>query len=404
MITFVYTAREKSGVITEGTIDAIDRDEAAHKIAERGMVPVTLKQKSKKLSLDIGALFKKIRGIPALEKVVFARQLATMINAGLPLSQALHILDAQTQNEKMRKVTKDLAKDVEGGLSFSGSLAKHPRVFSTLFVSMVKAGEVGGFLDNVLERLASQLEKDHELNAKIRGAMIYPAVILAAMLGVATLMLILVIPQLAALFKDAGVELPLPTKILILLSDFLIKGWFIAIPLVLFLLYLFRRFLRTKKGKELFDRVILKMPVFGGLTKKISLARFNRMLGSLMFSGIAVIDALEITAQSIGNTKYGKAIEEIAKKVRVGVPVAEPIKTNPLFPPLEGQMLAVGEETGTLDKILERLAIFYENEVDRIVNNLTTILEPLIILVMGVGVAFLVISLILPVLQLSTTF
>lgn len=406
MPNFNYSARDRKGALFTSSVEAVDRQEAAKIVMDRGLTPVSVVEEKKKFSNPLSNFIKKYRKIPTMEKVVFARQFATMIGAGLPIAQALHILDKQTANDKMRGIISDISKQVEGGQSLSHALGRYPDVFGSIFINMVRAGEVGGILDEVLERLATQLEKEHELSSKIKGAMIYPIVIAIAMVIVFVVMMVVVIPRISSLFLESGIELPLPTKILIGISQAFTTFPYnvVVVAGIIAGIISLKRFKKTSKGKRVFDRFALKLPIAGPLIKKIAYARFSRTLGSLLSSGIAVLDSIEVVSGAVGNSVFADEMDNISKQVKNGVPMNQPLKQSKVFPPLVGQMIAVGEETGTLDKILTRLAVFYESEVDRIVNGLSTIMEPVLILIMGTAVAFLVIALILPILRLSQAF
>jgi type IV pilus assembly protein PilC len=389
---YSYLARDQKGAFVKGMVEANDREGATEAISGRGLIPVKIGEQGKGLSMQLS--FR--RGVPLLEKVMFARQLSTMVSAGLPLAQSLHILASQSKNKKMQDVISDLAKDVEGGMSFSGALSKHPSIFNQVTVSMVKAGETGGILDQVLDGLATQLEREHSTVGKIRGAMIYPSVIFGALIVMFILMMTMVIPQLTNIFKQMNTQLPLNTHIVIWISDAFTKYWVITAVTTIILVIAVFRYVRTENGRHLWHRILLKLPVAGAMSTKLNLARFTSTLGSLMAGGIPVVESLNIVADTASNILFKEELLEVAKQVSNGVPISKALEPSPYYPLLVKQMIAVGEETGELDKILQKLAGFYEEEIDNMTKNLTSIIEPVLLIVIGVAVGFLVISIILP--------
>jgi len=399
MATYEYTVHDSKGKVTNGAIESDSREDAATSLMDRGLTPVSIIEHKK------SNVFQKIKNftlIPSGEKVLFAEELATLINAGVPIDQALGILESQTSNKKLKDTISHLSRDVQGGLSLSSSLAKYPDVFSTVFVNMTKAGEVGGTLDEALTNLAEQLAKDHELVAKIRGAMIYPAVILVAMIGAMIYMMLTIIPQLAIMFEDLGGKLPITTQSLIFISQALTKYGIFTFAIIAFIVFAYRYALKHYYYFRLFiHKIILKTPVFGRLTKKVNIARFARTLGSLLGSGVNVPESLSIVAESTKNLVFKEAIEKTAEKVQNGTTIAENLKVFPIFPTLVPQMIAVGEETGALDTILKKIATFYDREVNNITNNLTVLLEPMIMIVIGVMVGYMIISIIGPIYQMT---
>jgi type IV pilus assembly protein PilC len=325
-----------------------------------------------------------------------------MINAGLPIAQSLHILATQTKNKKMAETITSITKDVEGGTSLGNALAKHPKVFSQVFVSMVKAGEAGGILDDIMDRLASQLEREHSLIGKIRGAMIYPGVILSAMIVMFILMMTLVIPQLVNILQQTGGTLPLPTKILIAISEAFTKyGIFTGVGFVLIVVGFFR-FIHTKGGKQIWHHILLRMPVVGPIIIKINVARFTRTLGALMGGGIPVIEAMLIVADTSTNVIFRQELIDASEQVKNGVPISKSLEKSKYYPTLVKEMLAVGEETGSMSALLTKLADFYDEELDGITKNLTSIIEPVLILTIGVVVGFIVVAIIVPIYNIDS--
>lgn len=402
MAFFEYTARNKSGGLVHGSIEAADKAAAANSIFEKNLTPVTITGQSEhKLGLNF-SLFKR-KKVPLTEKVIFSRQFATMIGAGVPIVKALAILKGQTQNRTMAEALTSITKQVEGGTQLSAALAKFPDIFSPTFVNMVKAGEAGGILEQVLDRLAVQLEKDHELVGKVKAAMIYPSVIFVVMTAAFFFIMTFIVPQLAVVFDQLGGKLPWYTKFLLGLSKVLTHyGFLLIIPLVALIIG-FWRFKRTPAGKHLLDRVLLKTPLIGNIIRKVNLAHFARTLGSLMGAGLAVLDALNVVAQSLSNSVIAEEVLDVAQVVKNGSTIAKPLQTSKNFPPIVSEMVAVGEETGTLDQILIKLAEFYEKEVSALVEGISSVIEPILIIFMGGMVGFIVISVIGPLYQLTNS-
>jgi type IV pilus assembly protein PilC len=402
MATFEYTVHDSKGKITNGSIEGDTRDNVAQALMDQGLTPVAIRVTSKINFIE------KIKGfglIPSGEKVLFAEELATLINAGVPIAQALSILEKQTSNKKLKHTLNELTKDVEGGLSLSNGMERHPEVFNPVFVNMTRAGEVGGTMDEALNKLAEQLAKDHALVAKIRGAMIYPAVIMVAMTGAMIYMMLTIVPQLKKMFDDLGGTLPLTTQSLMWLSAAFSKYLVFTIIIIVVAIFAFRWSLKHVFKFRLFiHKFLLRVPVFGKLIKKVNIARFARTLGSLLSSGVNVQDALEIVANSTNNLVFKEAIEKTMQKVQNGATIAENLKNFPVFPVLVPQMIAVGEDTGSLDEILKKVANFYDREVDNMTNNLTVLLEPMIMVFIGIMVGYLIISIITPIYSMTNMF
>jgi type IV pilus assembly protein PilC len=334
--------------------------------------------------------------------VVFTRQLGTMIDAGLPIVQCLDILAAQTENKKFRGVIRQLKDDVESGSTFTEALRKHPKIFDDLFVNMISAGEIGGILDTILQRLSIYMEKAMKLKAKIKGAMIYPATIITVAVGVTTVLLIWVIPVFAELFSSFGQALPAPTQFVINLSNFTIAYFPYITAVVVAAAVALRQAYKTEQGRLTMDRAFLQAPVFGDLIRKAAIARFSRTLSTLVSSGVPILDALLITAKTSGNKVVERAILATRLSISEGNSIAEPLVQSKVFPPMVCQMISVGESTGALDAMLQKIAEFYEDEVDNMVNNLTTLMEPLVILFLGIIIGGLVISMYLPIFKLGS--
>lgn len=386
----------------KGSIVAMDQSAAASNLNERGLTPILIKlDGGKKSGINLNFLGKFGGKVKLTDKMVFSRQFATMINAGIPISQALSILHTQTTNKKLKEVLGDAAKKVEGGAPLSSALADHPDVFSPIYINMVKAGEAGGMLDEVLERLAVQMEKDAEIVGKIRSAMIYPSILTVVTFGAFAFLMVFLVPRMASIFEGLNTELPWYTKLMMGISAFLVNyGLYLVVAIVVAVILLFR-YKKTEKGSRMISKLLIKMPVFGEIVVKVNVARFSRTFGSLMSSGLSVLDALNTTATALGNSVFQDAIRSISKEVKAGKTIAEPLKSMTIFPPIVSQMVSVGEETGKLDEILLKLAAFYEKEVDAMVSGITSIIEPILIVTLGGLVGFIVVGVFGPLSQLS---
>jgi type IV pilus assembly protein PilC len=342
-------------------------------------------------------------GVKDKDIVVFTRQFATMIDAGLPLVQALDILSSQVENKVLSNTLQQVKADVESGATYADALKKHPRVFTELYVNMVAAGEAGGILDTILNRLATYIEKAMKLKKKVKGAMVYPAVVTTIAILVIAIIMIFVIPTFAKMFTTLGGTLPMPTQIVINLSNFIagIGGLMVLIAIVGIVVFI-AQVRRTEKGKHVIDKLLLRLPIFGMLLNKVAVAKFTRTLGTLVSSGVPILDGLEITAKTSGNKVIEYAIMDVRKGVVSGKTLAEPITKAKVFPPMVTHMIAVGESTGALDAMLSKIADFYDDEVDVAVSNLTAMMEPLLMVFLGGAVGFIVISMYLPIFRLIT--
>ena len=393
--TFAYKVRDQGGNVVEGSLEADDASLVVGKLRQMGYTPIAIEQKStKSLSSDIS--------IPGLggrikmkDTAVFSRQFATMINSGLSLIRALAILTEQTENPQLAKVAGDVRLDVERGSSLSAAMQKHPKVFNHLYIAMVKSGEAGGVLDSVLTRLADTIEKQVELRRKIKSAMTYPIVVLVICSVIATAMLLLIVPQFKAIYVDLGGTLPLPTRVLISVSDLLKTFFPFLIVFGVAGFFLFRRWARSEQGKPKWDAFKLRVPVFGALTRKAAIARFSRTLAALTRSGVGILEALDIVAETSGNEVVSMAVRDTQAAVKRGDTLARPLEQHEVFPPMV-QMIAVGEETGALDEMLDKIADFYDQEVSATVDALTSLIEPMLICLMGVIVGGMIISLYMP--------
>jgi type IV pilus assembly protein PilC len=370
----------------------------AHELRQQGLLVIDVKEQSVGQK-DILEPFKRIK---LADLVVFSRQLATMINAGLPIVRALYVLSEQTQNPKLKDVVVAVRKDVEAGCSLSQVLEKQPEVFSRLYVEMVKAGEIGGILDGVLLRLADQLERDQDLRRKIRSAITYPIVVLVFVILAASFMLIFIVSVFAGLFQDLGGTLPLPTRITMAIPDILtsIFGVFVYAGMALAVV-MFLRWKKSENGRKVWGRAVLRIPAkIGDVVKKATLARFARTFATLSAAGVPILQAIEITATSSGNWVVEKALLKSKDAIREGIPIYKPLEEEPVFPPMVTRMIAVGEESGDIDGMLTKIAEFYESEVDAAVKALTSIIEPLMVVIVGSIVGAIVISMYLPMFEI----
>jgi type IV pilus assembly protein PilC len=389
MPAFTYTARTSNGELRTATIDAPSREDVVAQLRRQRMSIV---------KVDEDAKPKKLKGsIKMRDVVIFTRQFSTMINAGLPLVQALDILAKQSENKVLAAVTRDLVFDVESGHTVADALAKHPNAFSDLYVNMVAAGEAGGILDTILLRLATFMEKNDALVRKVKGAMIYPGVIMSVAAIAITVLLIFVIPVFEGMFNSVGLALPLPTRVVIGLSRFLKGYWFVVAGVIAGAVWLLRRYYRTSNGKLAIDRMLLRMPVLGDVLRKSAVSRFTRTLGTLISSGVSILDGLEITAKTAGNRVIQDAIMSSRASIAGGDTIAAPLQKSAVFPPMVISMIAVGEQTGGLDEMLTKIADFYDEEVDAAVSGLLALLEPLMIVFLGVVVGGMVVAMYLPI-------
>jgi type IV pilus assembly protein PilC len=392
--TFAYKARNRQGEVLQDQMDGTDKMSVASQLRQQGLLVIDIKEQGV-AQKDILEPFKKVK--PA-DLVVFTRQFATMINAGLPIVRSLNVLSEQTDNPKLTEVVVAVRKDVEAGLALSEALEKHPKVFSKLYVEMVRAGEIGGILDGVLLRIADQLEDDQELRRKVKSAMTYPVIVLILAVLAASFMLIFIVPIFARMFEDLGGTLPLPTRVAMGISGVLtsIFGVFIYGALISGVIF-FLRWKNTENGRKWWGKVSLKLPVkIGDVIQKVALARFARTLGTLSAAGVPILQAIEITAASSGNWVIENALLKTREAIREGIPIYQPLESEPVFPPMVTRMIAVGEETGDLDGMLTKIAEFYESEVDATVKALTSIIEPLMIVVVGGIVGGIIVAMYLP--------
>ena len=390
MPTFTYTARAVNGELKTATIDAPSREEVVAQLRRQRMSVVKVDEESAKKSKTRGSI--KMRDI-----VIFTRQFSTMINAGLPLVQALDILAKQTENKVLSEVTRAVVFDVESGHTVADALAKHPNAFSDLYVNMVAAGEAGGILDTILMRLATFMEKNDALIRKVKGAMIYPGVIMSVAVIAIAVLLIFVIPVFETMFGSVGLALPLPTRVVIGLSRFLKGYWYLIGAGIGGSFFMVKRYYATPNGKLQIDKAMLKVPVLGDVLRKSAVSRFTRTLGTLISSGVSILDGLEITAKTAGNRVIQDAIMASRASIAGGDTIAAPLQKSAVFPPMVISMIAVGEQTGGLDEMLSKIADFYDEEVDAAVSGLLSLLEPVMIVFLGVVVGGMVVAMYLPI-------
>jgi type IV pilus assembly protein PilC len=400
MPTFEYNAKDNLGRDQTGIVEAPNESLAQDTLREKGLFVISITERRKKALFQSSLNF--FNQIPRRDVAIFSRQLAVMISATVPIVQALRILVKQTENVAFKIIISEIADEIDGGAKLSATLARYPKVFDDFFIHMVRSGETTGKLDETLNYLADQQEKDYDLVSKIKGAMIYPVFILGALVAVGILMMIFVIPQLTDVLTAGGQEIPAMTKVLISTSAFLQTKWWVLIVLIIGSVMAYRFIEQTDKGRDVIDRAKLKFPVFGGIFQRIYLVRFSRSLATLVSSGIPITRALEIVADVMGNRLYKKLTLETITAIEAGKSISTVFSTSKEIPPMLSQMMNVGETTGKLDYILEKLANFYSRELENSVANLVSLIEPLILVVMGVAVALLVISILLPMYNLSS--
>ena len=394
MAVYTYKARSRQGEMLEDQIEGSDTMAVASALRQQGLLVIDIKEQG----VGQKDLLEAFKSVKLGDLVVFTRQFATMINAGLPIVRSLYVLGEQTSNKKLEDTITEIRKDVEAGLALSEALEKHPKVFSKLYTEMVKAGEIGGILDDVLIRIASQLEKDQDLQRKVKSAMTYPIVVLVLAIVAASFMLIFIVPIFAKMFADLGGTLPIPTQIAMGISDILTSIWgvFVYGALIGGVIF-FLRWIKTENGRKWWGKISLRIPAkIGDIVQKVALARFARTLGTLSAAGVPILQSLEITATSSGNWVIEQALLKSRDSIREGIPIYKPLESEWVFPPMVTRMIAVGEETGDIDGMLTKIAEFYESEVDAAVKSLTTIIEPLMIVVVGGIVGGIIVAMYLP--------
>ena len=397
MAVYIWKARTVSGEIQNGELTAATPQEVVGYLRRKRLIPVSVNLKPKDISINFGG------GVKTKDVVLFARQFATMINSGLPLVQCLSILADQTEKANFKSKINSVRVDVEAGNSLADSMKKYPKIFSTLFVSMVSAGEAGGILDTIMLRLAEYMEKNDRIVRKIKGAMIYPSVVFSAALACITVLLVFVIPIFAQMFADMDMPLPWPTKFIVDLSNFLVHFWWLLLLVIGGMIFGLRAWRKTDRGEYMIDSFLLKLPVLGDLLRKSAVARFTRTLGTLITSGVSILSGLEVTAKTSGNRVVQDTVMDSRTSIASGETITKPLKEAGVFPPMVVQMINVGEQTGGLDTMLIKIADFYEEEVDTAVEALTAALEPIMIVFLGVVVGFMVIAMYLPMFDMMSS-
>ena len=397
MNSYKYSAKNKNGQTINGTIQGASEAEVVDVLHKKEMVVFSV-EFAKITTASPKLIDAKVK---LDDLVVFSRQLATMIDAGIPLVNALGILAEQIENDSLRGIVGRVRQDIEAGMSFCDALSKHPLIFSDLFVNMVKAGEASGMLNEILDRLATFMEKQAALNRKIISSLVYPAVVVSMAVIITAVLLIKVVPTFKGIFDSLGGTLPVPTQVLIFASDLLRKYFLFILASLGVGSYLFKRYLKTQKGRYAFDRFTLKVPVFGPLLRKLAVAKFSRTFSTLVKSGVSVLSALDIVSKTSGNKVVEEAVVNCSKSVRDGEPISRPLAKSGVFPPMVTRMINVGEQTGQLEKMLTKIADFYDDQVDAAAGALTSLIEPLVIAFLGIVIGGIVIALFLPIFKIS---
>jgi type IV pilus assembly protein PilC len=391
--SYAYKVRDKSGNLVTGTLVADNERLVLERLREMGYTPLEVGKEKKGLNFEINLRAQKIK---LKEVAIFSRQFATMVNSGLPILRALSILSEQVSNKELAKTLMMVRNDVEQGSSLSQAMGKFPKAFNDLYIAMVKSGETGGMLDDVLLRLADVLEREVHLRQKIKSAMTYPVAVVALVVLIMSAMLLFVVPQFKSIYTQLGGTLPLPTRVLLMASDGVKKYWYLVIIFTFAFVFFFKRYKKTESGRANLDAIKLKIPIFGTLFHKTALSRFSSTAGMLLRSGVPILQALDIVADTVNNKVMSKAVVDVQASVREGESIAKPLARHAVFPPMVVQMLAVGEETGQVDTMLDKVATFYDNEVEAAVDALTSLIEPLLIAIIGGAVGAAVIALYMP--------
>jgi type IV pilus assembly protein PilC len=393
--TYQYKVRDRTGNVTTGSLVADSEALVLARLREQGLTPLDVKRQKRGIGqIEFGGKKVKLKQVS-----VFSRQFATMVNSGLPILRGLSILAEQTENKELARVLGEARLDVEQGASLSGALAKHDHVFNNLYISMVRAGETGGSLDSTLVRLAEMIEGEVKLRGKIKSAMTYPVAVVALVILIMSAMLLFVVPQFESIYASLDAKLPLPTRSLLFVSDIFKTYWYVVVGGVLGARFFFRRWKKTAHGREVVDSMKLRVPVFGSLFHRTALSRFSSTLAMLLRSGVPILQALEIVSETVNNKVIGKAINDVQLSVRDGESIAKPLSKHVVFPPMVVQMISVGEETGQVDTMLEKIAQFYDQEVEAAVDALTSLIEPILIAFIGGAVGAAVVALYLPMFQ-----
>jgi len=393
MSVYSYSAKDNQGLKFSGIVEALNEHDAITVLHKKGLIVIAVKEER----------LKKVReqGVKLDDLVVFSRQLATMVDSGITLVQSLHILSEQAENKILSSVTLKIKEDIEGGSSLHESLERHPKIFSNLYINMVKAGETSGLLDEILDRLASYLEKSSALQRKVKSSLVYPAVVISMAFLITLVLLIKVVPTFKGIFDSLGGTLPVPTQILIGISDALRRFFLFFVIIFTVLVFLFKKYINTPKGRFQFDHNLLRAPIFGPLFRKVVVAKFSRTLATLVKSGVPILNALEIVGKTAGNMVVEKAVTDARASIREGEPISEPLSRSGAFPPMVVRMISVGEQTGQLEKMLNKIADFYDEQVDAAVSGLTSMIEPLVIGFLGIIIGGIVVALFMPVFKIT---
>lgn len=389
-----YIAKDRSGKDVSGTIEAGNEEGVVSNLHKRGLVVVSVNKEKKKIKI-------RSKKVKSEDIVIFSRQLATMIDAGIPLMQALHILGEQIENKNLQNIVINVRQDIEAGVSLPDALARHPGAFSELFINMARAGEASGLLNDILERLAAYLEKSAALMRRIRSGLVYPAVVVSMAILITAVLLLKVVPTFKSIFDILGGDLPLPTKILIGISDILRHYFLLMVGVLVLGGFLFKKYISTEKGRYNFDKRLLQLPIFGDLFRKVAIAKFSRTFSTLVKSGVQILNALDIVGKTSGNRIIEEAVSNCRQAIREGEPIANPLANSGVFPPMVTRMISVGEKTGQLENMLSKIAEFYEEQVDAAVAGLISIIEPLVIAFLGIIIGGIVISLFLPIFKIT---
>jgi type IV pilus assembly protein PilC len=399
MPVFLWKGKNRRGQDIQGEVEAETREEVEAKLHSQGVIPSKIKKKPKEIQISFLKQSVKIKDI-----VIFTRQITTMIEAGLPLVQSLEILSSQTENKTFREILSDIKVSVESGSTLSKAMEKHPKVFNTLFVNMINAAELSGNLDVIFTRLATFMEKSMALQRKIKGALFYPVSIMVVAAIVVSILLIKVVPTFASMFSGAGQALPMPTQIVINISNWL-RAYIVYLVIGIFITGVAVKQIYTKTaiGRKMFDKLFLKLPVFGDLIRKAAVAKFTRTLGTMLQSGVSILEAMDITAKTAGNVILEAAVNKARDSIKEGKDIATPLAETKVFPPMVVQMIAIGESTGALDAMLYKIADFYDDEVDQAVSNLTALMEPMIMVVLGGLIGGLIVAMYLPIFKMGET-
>ncbi len=397
MPTYKYTAKNKDGKTIAGNVNTENKEGVLEILWKEELIPVSVQEVKKGINISFG----RKKKVKLDDLAIFSRQLATMVESGIPAVSALDALSQQTENKAFQKTIGKVRDDVETGSSFSLALSKHPHAFSTLYINMVKAGESSGKLDEILARLATYLEKINSLQRKVKSSLVYPAVVVFIAISITTFLLIKVVPTFKGIFDTLGGELPLPTRILLAVSDFLTQHFLLGMGGLILFIFILLKYIKTERGRYHFDAFLLKMPIFGSIFRKFSVAKFSRTLSSLVRSGVPILVSLDIVGKTCGNKVLEKTIVQAAKAIKDGKSIAEPLGESKILPPMAVTMISVGEQTGELEKMLVKIADFYDEQVDAAASSLISIIEPVIILFLGVIIGGIVLAIFMPIFKIT---